>query len=216
MSASDNLSPGQLESLAAQFNDPEQGGFTVKPFGSDAGEPRKNVFAVGVRKYGMNEIPVPISGETIGDFVDTRRSVFRGNKDYNLGGWNDSEKTADVAGSLDVVQEYPVPSGAEEAMWHAHRDKEDAVGVLGPSGEYADEMRRVRPDKVYPQIIRGPYVEDKGGPPFAKTTRAERTSGQKLHKYRAMDARQKRTDLPSARLGEARDLVARMKEKADG
>lgn len=215
MSASDNLSAAQLDHLANQFNDPNQGGFTVKPFGPERGEGRRSVFTVGVRQHGQNGIPVPISADTIGDFVDSRADVFRSNPDFDLGGWNDSEKPAERAGALDVVQEYPVPSGAEAAMWHAHRDKEEAVGVLGSQGEYVESIYRVRPDKVYPQIVKGPYTGE-SGPPFYRTTRAQRTAGHQIHKYRAIEARQGRADLPSDRLGEAQDLVARMKERAGG
>jgi hypothetical protein len=134
MSAHHHISSQQLDSvklaeLADDMNNPDIGGFSVKAFGPRAGDTPPPGFMVGRREHGMNGIPMPVEGSTIGEFAQRRRAPLSEERNY-LGGWEGKGE----GGSLDVTTHTDASLGGLVRALKLGKD-EDAIGTVGPGGK---------------------------------------------------------------------------------
>ena len=136
----DRLSPQQFQNLAnimAGDKKPDEEGFSVKAFGSNAGERATNAYMVGT-----GGVDFPNSNPTaseIEDVANANETALR-RHDMYLGGWGGQEP---VRASLDVAQAFTRGSKMSqvETLRTAARFNQEAIGVVDNSGNYAGEVK---------------------------------------------------------------------------
>lgn len=217
------LSQAQLASLADQMNNPEIQGFSVDAAGPNAGEPPTSpggLFMVGVKRWGADEIPPPTTARDIRGFVESggRTTPLSNYRRYALGGWQDPHGTA----SLDVVRKIPAPEGIDRAVRMAHDQDQWSLGVLGPSGNYIEEIKTVHPDYSQQHVV---YDHGQLTTPDYRvlSTRSdeipispeEHEASHKAHKYRAVAAR-RAAGYSNKNLEAAKEIVANAQRQSEG
>jgi len=153
MAALEHLNQTQLGDLAAQVNDPDIGGFTVKGVGPDptAGPPAHS-FMAGLGRYGQDNLSMPMDVNDVGEFADLRKDALS-HPDHYLGGWSTGGGSR---GALDVSKAHTYTGDNKAATYvgahqSALKDGQEAIGHFGPgeepgSSEYTGDIDVVRPE----------------------------------------------------------------------
>ena len=127
------LSDRQFSGLSDDMEN--EGGFTVRAFGPEAGKRGADIYSVG-GAVPSHVAPGPLGGPAIKAYATQHREILS-QPQMNLGGWQESGSDR----ALDVSKGFPrTPEGLRGAKWQAMKTDQIAIGELNERGDYVGDI----------------------------------------------------------------------------